>query len=310
VKNKRVGGVVIGRFMPPHRGHCYLIDFAKSFAADLTVFVCTLKEEPISGELRYRWMRELFPTVRVIHITEEIPEASRASDGAQDIWAESILRHLDSPPEFVFASEEYGVDLASSLGAKFVPVDPQRSLFPISAGMIRSDPLAHWEYIPAIVRPYFVRKISVVANGPELVRNLAAQFDTIYATNYLAYRQRLAFAEPTITSPGDMLAAQISNICALLGQANRVLFLETDLLRSILSTNNEEVLAKLDDGAYDEVLETSRPDLVLVLSPLDARYRAELERRGWLFRELDPNAPNRETEAASIVRDVLKQPRE
>jgi HTH-type transcriptional regulator, transcriptional repressor of NAD biosynthesis genes len=293
--------------MPPHRGHCYLIDFAKSFTAKLTVFVCTLKEEPIAGELRYRWMKELFPTVRVVHVTEEIPEASRAADGAQDLWANTILGHLDAPPEYVFASEEYGVDLAASLGARFVPVDPQRSIFPISAGMIRSDPLAHWEYIPPSVRPYFVCRISVIAAEPGRVRDLAKQFDTIHATDYLAYRQRLSFPEPTITSAGDLLAAQISGVCALLKQANRVLFLEADLLRSIVSIDNDDVAAKLADGSYDEVLEASRPDMVLALSPLDARYRTELERRGWPFRELDPDGPNRDTEAASIVRDVMNQ---
>ncbi|MEE8441333.1 MAG: adenylyltransferase/cytidyltransferase family protein, partial [Spirochaetia bacterium] len=91
---KRAGGVIIGRFMPPHRGHCYLIDFARNFTADLTVFVCTLRSEPIPGDLRYQWVHELFPTVRVVHITEEILGASRFSDGAQEIWAASILRHL------------------------------------------------------------------------------------------------------------------------------------------------------------------------------------------------------------------------
>ena len=157
--NRRTGGVIIGRFMPPHHGHSYLIDFARNFTADLTVFVCTLPSEPIRGDLRYRWMRELFPTVRMVHITEEIPGAARSSDGAQDIWASAILQHLESAPEYVFASEEYGVGLAAALGARFVPVDPRRSLFPISAAMIRSDPLAHWEYIPANVRPYFVCRV-------------------------------------------------------------------------------------------------------------------------------------------------------
>jgi len=127
--------------MPPHQGHCYLIEFAKNFTSDLTVFVCTLHDEPIPGDLRCRWMRELFPTVRIVHIPEEIPQEYRSADGAQEIWAAAILHHLDAAPEYVFASEEYGADLAAALGAVFVPVDPRRSLFPISAAMIRADPM-------------------------------------------------------------------------------------------------------------------------------------------------------------------------
>ena len=305
----RAGGVIIGRFMPPHRGHCYLIDFARNFTPDLTVFVCTLRDESIPGDLRYRWMRELFPTVRVVHITEEIPGASRFSEGAQEVWAASILQHLDSAPGYIFASEEYGVQLAAALGALFVPVDPHRLLFPISAAMIRADPLAHWEYIPTNVRPYFVCRISVVADNPSLVRALAARFETVYAADYLAYRRGLPFPEPTITSPADLLSAQIAAERALLVQANRVLFLEVDLLRSILSTGDDAVIAELAGGSYDDLLEQSRPDLVLALSPLAPRFRAEMERRGWVFRECDQDMPDQESEAASIVRDLLDRHR-
>ena len=88
-----------------------------------------------------------------------------------------------------------------------------------------------------------------------------------------------------------------------------MLFLEADLLRSILSTGNDSMRARLADGSYDDMLEESRPDLVLAATPLDPRYRAEAERRGWAIRYLDPNSPNRETEATAIVRDVLNHHR-
>jgi len=297
--------VIIGRFMPPHQGHCYLIDFARNFTSDLTVFVCTLQDEPIPGDLRYQWMCELFATVRIVHITEEIPQASRSTDGAQEIWATAILRHLDTAPEYVFASEEYGVDLAAALGASFVPVDPRRSLFPISAAMIRANPLAHWKYIPANVRPYFVCRISVVADDPSFIQSLAARFETVYAADYLAYRRELSWPPPTIGAPGKLVAAQVASERALCGQANRVLFLEADLLKSILSTNDEAVLAKLADGSYDQMLEEPRPDLVIAIAPLDPRYRAAMERLGWECREVDPDGRDWETDAASIIQDVL-----
>ncbi|HNV70453.1 MAG TPA: adenylyltransferase/cytidyltransferase family protein, partial [Candidatus Ozemobacteraceae bacterium] len=45
-------GLIIGKFLPPHRGHQFLIDFARRHCRKLTVLVCTLQREPIPGRLR------------------------------------------------------------------------------------------------------------------------------------------------------------------------------------------------------------------------------------------------------------------
>jgi nicotinamide riboside kinase len=207
----------------------------------------------------------------------------------------------------VFASEEYGVALAAELGAQFVPVDPQRSIFPISAGMIRQNAFTNWEFIPANVRPYFVRRISVVATNGETVRNLAARFETIYATDYLAYHRQLSLADPTISAPGDLLAAQAASEIALRSHANRILFLETDILRLIFAADNDRLFAQLEVGSHEQLIETSRPDLVLAFSPIEAQCREQMARRGWNIRELDPESPDPEAEATSILRLMLGQ---
>ncbi|HIB67096.1 MAG TPA: transcriptional regulator, partial [Phycisphaerales bacterium] len=63
--------LVLGKFMPPHRGHCQLIDFAANFADTVTVVVGSLEAEPIPGGLRVEWMRRLFPALDVVHLTDE-----------------------------------------------------------------------------------------------------------------------------------------------------------------------------------------------------------------------------------------------
>lgn len=69
-------GMILGKFMPPHRGHQYLIDFARRYCDRLYVLVCTLEREPIDGSLRYHWMQELFPqpNVQLVHVTEDLPQ--------------------------------------------------------------------------------------------------------------------------------------------------------------------------------------------------------------------------------------------
>lgn len=176
-------GVIIGRFMPPHIGHQYLIDFAREIVDTLYVFVCTLETEPIPGDLRYRWVRSLASDARVIHITEEIPEARRDAVGATDIWASSIGDAVDEPIDYVFASEQYGFDLARALSAQFFPVDPDRRNIPVSASLIRDDPYGHWRFIPPVVRPYFVRHL-VLIDENRLSRTLADEFETVVVHPY------------------------------------------------------------------------------------------------------------------------------
>lgn len=216
--------------MPPHAGHQYLIEFARAFEPRLTVFLCSLSSEEIPGSVRFEWMRELFPAVEVVHITEEIPDAARTNEGAERIWAESLRERMDHDPAYVFASEEYGVALADALGARFVPVDPQRSTFPISAGEIRRDPFAHWDFIPAPVRPYFARRVVIAGDAgssdarTRLARELAAEFHTVFATDYSTYLSGTGFKGSSISGSGDIARAQQASEAALLRVANRVLF--------------------------------------------------------------------------------------
>ena len=132
-------GLMLGKFLPPHAGHQFLVQFAQNFVEKLTVMVCTLKREPIPGELRSAWMRELFPQARIVPITDDLPQEPSEHPKFWDIWREVVLRATDEPLDFVFASEEYGERLAAEVGAKFIPVDGSRSLVPISGTAVRND---------------------------------------------------------------------------------------------------------------------------------------------------------------------------
>ena len=135
-------GLVLGKFLPPHAGHQYLIEFARAWADEVTVVVGTLKRESIPGELRFRWMRELFPSVEVIHLTDENPQDPSEHPDFWAIWKASLLRVLRHPPDVVFASEPYGAPLAKVLGARFVPVDLGREAVHVSGTQCREQPLA------------------------------------------------------------------------------------------------------------------------------------------------------------------------
>lgn len=236
-------GLVLGKFLPPHAGHQFLVQFAQNFVDRLTVLVCSLQGEPIPGELRFAWMRELFPQARVVHITEELPQQPSEHPRFWEIWREVVQRAAGGPLDFIFASEDYGDRLAAEVGARFIPVDIGRSLVPISGTMIREAPLANWRFLPPCVRSYFVKRVCLL--GPEstgkstLARDLAVQFDTVYVSEFA---RELLDRKGGRCDPEDIpliARGQQAAEDALARHANQVLFCDTDLL---LTTIWSEIL--------------------------------------------------------------------
>jgi NadR type nicotinamide-nucleotide adenylyltransferase len=215
--------------MPPHRGHQYLFEFALQYADEVAIFVCSLPEEPIPGELRYRWVREMTPDAHVVHITERIPEAQRDQPNSYAIWAQAMQAHLDSPVDFVFASEPYGWKLADALSARFVSVDAARHVFPISGTDIRSAPYENWQFIPDVVRPYFLKRIAVVESRNDgegrFAHELASRLRTVVVQDYLTYWESLGVTMDTEEDLRHVLRAQRASERALAPHANGILVL-------------------------------------------------------------------------------------
>ena len=153
-------GFVLGKFMPPHQGHVFMCEFARAYCRHLTILVCSLPDDPIPGALRFQWMAEMFPDCTVMWCDEVLPQAPADHPDFWAIWRDVVARYAGRP-DVVFASESYGQRLATETGAVFVPVDPARSIVPVSATMIRAAPFAHWRFIPSVVQPYFVKRVCV-----------------------------------------------------------------------------------------------------------------------------------------------------
>ncbi len=181
-------GLVLGKFMPFHRGHMHLIETAARQVDQLTVLVCSIKAEPIPGALRYGWVKEQYPNIRVLHVTDENPQVPEEHRFFWDIWVNTIRRNCPDGVDVFFSSEDYGDKLSQHLGCKHVLVDKERITVPISATKIRSNPKEHWDYIPEPVRPYYCKR--VVLTGPEstgksvLAQKLADHFNTVCVEEY------------------------------------------------------------------------------------------------------------------------------
>ena len=226
-------GLILGCFLPPHLGHQFLIDFARQYVTDLTILLCSTPQDPIPGERRLGWLREMCPDGLVMHLPNTVPLADLKDEAARRHWVETI-RHYISTPDYLFASEDPARLVAEALGAKYVPVDRQRSSVPISGRVVRADPLANWRFLPPCVRPYYVRRVCLL--GPEstgkstLARQLADQFATVAVGEYARTLRE--------SRQGDLEAEDMQQVArgqraaeeALARQADRVLICDTDLL--------------------------------------------------------------------------------
>jgi NadR type nicotinamide-nucleotide adenylyltransferase len=233
-----VHGLVLGKFLPPHRGHVHLCEVAERMCDELTIVVASLAREPIPGALRVAWMRELFPRAAIVHHTAELPQEPAEHPDFWPLWRASLRAHLGRPVHRVFSSDHYGLRLATELGAAWIPVDPRRASFPVSGTAIRRAPMRHWGALPRCVRPHFVRRISVF--GPEstgkstLAAELARALGTVWAPE---------FARAYLESRGAVLAradidvigqGQIALEDALARDADRVLVCDTDPLLTVV----------------------------------------------------------------------------
>lgn len=226
-------GFVLGKFMPPHQGHVFLCDFARNACQSLTILVCSLPGDPIPGELRHRWMSEMFPDCDVQWCAEVLPQEPADHPDFWAIWSDVVARYGGSP-DVVFASESYGLLLAGEVGAVFWPVDVARLTRPVSGTAVRTDPFGRWKDIPPVVRPWFVRRVCLF--GPEstgkttLAARLADRFETICVPEYGRTYTEMFGVNVGPDDPLKIAQGQMAASRAAARQANRIQIEDTDPL--------------------------------------------------------------------------------
>lgn len=175
-------GVVIGKFLPPHRGHHFLVDSALSRCATVVVIVCEKPCDPIPGNLRQAWLKEMHPAAAVRLIDD------RYDENDSRVWAENTIRWLGRSPDVVFTSEHYGNAYAAHMNCRHVMVDHARLAVPCSGTLVRKNPFVQWEHLALPVRAWYAKRIVVLGSESTgtttLAQALAAHFKTSWVAEY------------------------------------------------------------------------------------------------------------------------------
>ena len=188
-------GLVVGKFMPLHRGHQLLLESALAKVDDLTVVVYD-NDPPghypaMPIEKRMGWLTQLYPQLEnIVPRKDPLPKTMSQEERDEPKYAQLYADDLAflGPFDYVFSSENYGEEFAKALGAKSVVVDEAREMLPISGTIIRENLYEHRGWVDPIVYRSLIQKVVFVgtesAGKSTLARAMAEEMNTQWVHEY------------------------------------------------------------------------------------------------------------------------------
>jgi HTH-type transcriptional repressor of NAD biosynthesis genes len=228
-------GLVVGKFVPLHRGHQLLIDAALSECDDVSVVVYDTNVPdnplPVSMAKRLGWLRDLYPQLEnIVGLPDplEPPESNDPENAA--VYADQLLPILGSVDRF-FSSEPSYDEFARRMGATHVVLDEARELVPISGTAIRSDPYRHRGMMDPLVYASLIQKVALVgtesAGKSTLAKALADEYDTRWVHEFGRELWEAQELKGTFTDHLKIARRQYEREQAAARHANRFLFCDT-----------------------------------------------------------------------------------
>ena len=272
-------GMYGGSFNPLHLGHIQCIIEAANQCKELHIVISYSKNRnEISEKIRYRWIHNLTKHIGnvKIHLLEDT--VSSKEEYTEKEWkkgAAIIKKKIDKPIDVVFCGSDYAENkIYENLYDESKVVYFDRDNNGISSTMIRQNPFKYWDYIPNIVRPYYVKKVLLVGGESTgkstLTQNLAYVYNTNFVEEVGRYICERAGNEDTMISEDFMeimLRHKVKELEAL-NFSNKLLFVDTDCLTTKFYSaflDEEESSVSKNQRLADAIQQFSNFDLVLFL---------------------------------------------
>lgn len=325
--------LVLGKFYPLTLGHLYLIDSALDESENVHVILTHNSSQYIPGEIRFNALKEEYKDNNRVNIycvsDEGLPQYDYECETLDEFYSHwvplvySNVKELDA----VFTSEDYGDDFAKYLGIEHVLVDKERKKVPISGTMVRKDPYENWNLISKHMKPFFVKRVTLM--GPEsvgkstLTKNLANYFNTNFVPEY----GRMVYEINSSVTIDDFIPIskgrqEIEDW--MIKQSNKYIFCDTeDIVTYIFSKLYYPNDYKKVEEYFLEILEKKpKYDLYILLKPdceavqdgtrnfLKERFdhyniiKEELVKRNCKFVEVEGDWNSRYEESKKIINEL------
>jgi len=325
---------VFGKFLPFHKGHQAMIEFAVTKCDFLTVLICCSDKELIDGETRKKWIDETFEEkvyqnrleVKVYHYSEnELSSSSETSIEISKSWS-IIFKELFPDYNLLITSEKYGEMVANYMNIKHIEFDFTRQQTTISATSICQDLFQNWAFLPNSVKSYFVIKVVVLgteSTGKTVItEKLATHFDTSFvaetARDYIFHSESFTYQDLEIVAQKH--AQNIEK--TVLESKMPLIFIDTDIYitksYSVFTFDKELVV-------NEEIYESNKADLYIYLcndcqyiqdgqrlteekrNELDTFHRQMLKKHNIDYIEINGNWNQRFEKAVQEVEKLITQ---
>lgn len=227
--------LVVGKFAPPHLGHQRAIDTALGLAERVVVLCWANPDFDFAdSQQRAGWIATLYPDVEVIAPLD--PPLDTAPDGVQREFTAAILSERGISIDVVVTGEDYGDELARSLGAKHHRLD--RTHLDITGTSIRADVHARRHLLDPFIYSQFVGRVAILGAESTGKSTLAATLAAKYDTNWVHEYGRELYEERGGRLGLDdylMIArTHIEREDELMASANRYLFSDTSAITTMM----------------------------------------------------------------------------
>ena len=177
-------GMYGGSFNPLHLGHVNAIIEAANQCEELYVVLSNTKDpNEINHKERLMWLKTVTHDMENVHVFEIFDENTDKFIYDWDTGVKQVKDYINKPIDVIFAGSDYkGKNIWEKEYPESKVIYIERN--EISSTLIRNNPYKYYDYLPNIVKRYYVKKVCVIGTEScgktTLVKNLASFFNTSY----------------------------------------------------------------------------------------------------------------------------------